>query len=290
MLEQRSIEPFLDASLVQAIAHLMVAEGKTESLWRLLTLQDAPVFSTAAAMDPSKDRQGQRSILENLLESQAFWSDRRRRFTKPLETFLRVSRLKKNPKQRKLGFSIYPTTRWLTKVLTRYGDLGLKVNLYDAVLEHTRGVMHDAEDILFDCSMLELMHPHNPRPHSMLELCKAQQNTQHSPTKLEMLLRSEVVNQAHSGFLTLIRLAQACEAHGLHADARWLLDWGYEFAPHMYLPRAPGQRKPHMKDIHNIPLRRKATEKELKDGVPVDEHGYMVRSPEMLEWYKDSRV
>lgn len=143
----------------------------------------------------------------------------------------------------------------------------------------------------WNLARLELFHPERPNPDAALrELVDyATSNKEHRA--LDSLLNPETYHSAQYVYFILLRVAQACEKGGRSVDARWVLDFAHDRLPRLFEGRAAfaefSNELVRSADTTVPELRpRKATAREILNGVRVDEDGYVAEDKDQMEFWR----
>lgn len=93
-------------------------------------------------------------------------------------------------------------------------------------------------------------------------------------------------------YLTMIRLAKMCEFEGRRSDATWVLDSTNGRLPHLFSgPQAVDSFRSQARDFQVSELADhiyKPTQAEIARGVQVDENGYAVTVPAIMQAWRKS--
>ena len=265
-----SIESTFGSRFIQATAFCLVGERRTDLWWDMLKIQHAP--------KPTKDTAmlGQRyhsirwsgTWVTAILEAQAFWTTERNRLNEPLATLLEVLRL--NRRERTGGAPI-PTLhamQWFRTKLPIYDTRHIDAEAWDAFAEYQlKFRRNEPQETLFRQALLQFVHPVNRRADPLLAWLR---HSESDESEMQILIRMAKY------FLQriMLRLTQYCYNNGRMTDVRWTiglfhrirrernkLDLGELLDPHGWVPR---------------PVGRKATPKEIAEGLPVDAQGRLI--------------
>jgi hypothetical protein len=201
------------------------------------------------------------TLLRALIETQAFWcTETTNMFNEPLKSFNTARR--DSPKTPIAG-----AYNWLVGNMTVADKTGIDVASYDEFVQGTRHYrLTNATQKYLEKGYLALMHPTGPDPEMLLDFfCNAALEAE----RLEIL---KVNSPSRFKFLAM-RLAQHCHRGGNTADARAVVDNALDV---LRCGRRLSESESAILRIKGRFHKRKASKRELQQGVPVDAHGYIV--------------
>lgn len=277
MLDAGEIDPFLDTTLMSPLGFSVYAEGKAKSLWNFIGLRDLPFRVHAPDLGFGLRYSWRSNMLRSTLESEGYWTSQRNPLVPILSGYL--YHIDHTRSRGYLGSSLW-VALWCARLLLM-GDLkSVDVHKYDHLIRFLSKAQ--ANGLECDLASLRMVHPIRPDPKPMLEICKGNtQITGNEARSPQLMVQSRNTGVSFCGYLTLLKLAQLCNAQHMFDDARWVIDWGYDLAPDLFSGRPPRDKYKEAKPGTS----RKATQKELDAGVEVDEKGYVVDTLRVKQWY-----
>jgi len=150
------------------MAFLVVAEEQTDVLWELMTLKVLPAFEQAVGLETGFKRYWKTGLLVYLVDAEAYWSSQPNPLSPMISTLLYAAGL-----LRKRGLPCLLAARFVGKNLLFADKTETDVGDYEdfqGFLENARN-RGGATGVDYDIAVLRLMHPLNPQPYALLQMC-----------------------------------------------------------------------------------------------------------------------
>jgi hypothetical protein len=269
----------LNVGLVNAIAFCIVGGRSTSLWWDLIKSSMSPNLPGSAA-DSDRHRlraalqRWNNTLLRALIETQAFWcTETTNMFNEPLRSFNTARR----------DFPMAPIAgayTWLVGHMTVADKTGIDVASYDEFVQGTRHYrLTNTTQKYLDKGYLALAHPTKPDPEMMFDFfCNAALEAE----RLEIL---KVISPTRFKFMAMI-LAQHCHRAGRTADARAVVDSAVDV---LHRGRRLSKSESAIVRKEGRLHKRKASWRELKQGIPVDASGYVIRNKIMGELVRSGK-
>lgn len=159
--------------------------------------------------------------------------------------------------------------------------------LYDQLAELVRRLHQGHQN--FNMAISDLRHPVRPNTARFIKLLETDLE---DDQQLQRWFSPETYHAGLSLYFTLVNLAQTCLAEGRRSTAEWVLDIGYDRAPHLFSGKLQNDRfKSKMNTRVPAPLTRKASEAEIMAGAKVDAEGNIISDPAVqTHWEQTYRL
>lgn len=284
-LESRAyirFEPLLYPKFIQLVAHALIAQDSGDCLWDLMLVDDSfELFAT--------DRQiWSGRALKALVESTAFWASNRESVNQAYYCFKRAVLV--NPLRERIrphfripqtmaSFSLY-------RLFERTPSSYVKLEVFDGMLASVRSRYSSGPMLAYLEGRMHLHHPVKPTADRALNFLRAIDGMAQRPEEVERIFGSRREETSSLLFWYIILVAQVLEQQGRGADARWVLDFGYDEIPAYFTRGWQNPYKGNARGLH----KRRVRNTEIARGVPVGKHGYLEQGHHVDQHIKLSRA
>lgn len=207
--------------------------------------------------------------LTAIFEAQAFWTTEKHssRFNTPLATLQEILRVNREERAHDAKIPVSGAVAWMGTKLPWYNARHINVEAWDTYAEFQSSFQYSRpEESRYNYAVMQLRHPVNPSVDPMLSYLR---NAVSDESTMQFLT---MMPQALSNLLVLC-LAQRCYKSGRMTDVRWTLDFSNRLREQRML--GAGEVREH-NGWGNQHRARKATPKEIAQGVPVDAQGRVI--------------
>ena len=177
--------------------------------------------------------------------------------------------------------------RLITVLLNRSGTCK-DVDLFDRFRRAAYALFKELDFTRPNLAILDLVHPTRPSAEPYLHLLRTAAASDESANSIGLFFETKSLKAAEGLRAIIYQIIRVCLVEGKQKDATWFLDFAYDNKPELFETAAVllnylgGLEKVHS-EREVVPRKRKPTTEEIQTGVPVDEFGHMVLSPQMME-------
>lgn len=266
-----------DVNFTFPVTHCLVAEGAIESIWDWLVLD-----GDMGPKDPvgEGNLRWKQNTMRSMVEAQVFWGQTKDCWSDAINTVIRS--------QQNMSFKFgRPASLFVHKTMLAAHTPVRNPLLYDQLAELVRRLHQGHRN--FNMAISDLRHPFRPNTARFIKLLETDLK---DDQQLQRWFSPETYHAGLSLYFTLLNLAQTCLAERRRSTAEWVLDIGYDRAPHLFSGKLQNDRfKSKINTRVPAPLTRKASEAEIMAGAKVDAEGNIISDPAVqTHWEQTYRM
>lgn len=267
--------------LFRSVTHCLVAENEEKAVWQWAKddSRSGPHATSWHSLD-LKNHKWKIDLMRCLVEAQLHWTPDADFTASALVTLITQDDVFRLSEKRSAMIR-------LVEVLFASSATCQNVHLFNKFRSITRALFHVSDTKWLYVALLDLAHPKRPSADKYLQWLQKDNGSDRRTAEIERHFDPNS-RRAVEGLLTeLYRAIRVCLITGRREDAVWILDFAYSQKPQLFGTAITMQRLlSDLERVHsnaNLSITpRRATASEIEAGAAVDELGYLVYSPEMI--------
>jgi hypothetical protein len=274
---------FLDRTrLFRSITHCLVAENEEEAVWQWVAdkSRSGPHAAAQHFLD-TKEERWKIDLMRPLVDVQLHWAPNADFTSGALATVL------KQDDTFRLSDKGSAIVR-LVRILFGSSATCKDVRLFNKFRAAARRLFHVYAPKGVYVALLDLVHPELPSADKYLQWLRNDMGAVERTAQIEHHFTKTSLRGLEGLLSELYRAILVCLNTGRREDAIWILDFAYIQRPQLFGTAASMKRYlSGLERVHSnaepLVTPRRASASEIEAGVLVDESGYRVHSPQMME-------